>query len=96
MWLFGEGDLKNPFEQAMFYLDEDAKAALTPNQDGVGSTYKPTDRRVVWTKVNKMGNNAVHLFELPKGEHVLSIYNNETPQSAKGAGTTVSHIVAWP
>merc|ERR1711871_397278 len=97
IWVFGEGDAKNPLEQAIFFIDYNAKAAITPDPIRNGTIYTPTPNRARWTKITKMGNNAVHLYELPKGELILSIANDEQPgKSAKNAATMVSHIIMWP
>ena len=57
--------------------------------------YTPTSTRIIWTKVNKMGNEGVHLFDLPRGEHIVSILNNHTKKSKKDSACGLSHVIMW-
>ena len=94
IWIFAEAIDKTPFEHAAFFLDINATAALIKNAQNETS-YIPSSNRIMWTKVNKMGNEGVHLFDLPNGEHILSILNNYTMNSKKGFTCGLSHVLMW-
>ena len=94
IWIFAEAIVKAPFEQAVFFLDMNATTALTRSVKNE-TFYTPTSTRIIWTKVNKMGNEGVHLFDLPRGEHIVSILNNHTKKSKKDSACGLSHVIMW-
>lgn len=96
IWVFGEYCGGKSMEQAVFYLDENASAAVQPNGFHNGTIYIPTPHRVQWTKLTKMGSEGMHLYDLPKGKHVVSILNNHTAASSKDAQSGLTHIIMWP
>jgi len=96
VWLYCEYCGGNPFGQAVFLLDVNAAANVLPNMYNNGTIYAPSAERLVWTKVTKMGNDGMHLIDLPKGKHVLSILNNHTNSSPKNANSGLTQIILWP
>jgi hypothetical protein len=78
VWIFG--DLKN----SVVYLDPNAAANLQKKTDGSGYIYTPTANRLIWTK-KTVDHDDIHLTDLPKGEHVVSIQ--------KGV---LTHVITWP
>ena len=77
IWVFGEGDAKNPLEQAIFFIDYNAKAAITPDPIRNGTIYTPTPNRAVSLQLSF--SSQMTLFpHLLKNIITRSLYSSST------------------
>jgi hypothetical protein len=85
VWLCGA--IPKSLRDAEFFLDVDVLI-----YDSI--VYEPSENRINWKKF-KFGKtmNCLALYDLPKGEHVLSISaKKDTPN----AELSVTHVIFWP
>ena len=78
IWLYGK------MKSATIYLD--ANITVPHNNDqGNSSYYIPSPNRVIWNSTALVGQNGLHVKELPAGTHVLGIRH-----------ATLTHVITFP
>eukprot|EP01033_Poteriospumella_lacustris_P007520 gene7520-5406_t len=80
LWICGNG--KTALASAEFFLDTNVKL---PSKKAL---YQPSEQRQAWSKIHDHAD-CRELYELPKGEHVLSVKNKG------GQLLSVTHVVTW-
>lgn len=80
IWLCGQRG--HSLANAKFFLDPNV--LITSKE-----SYKPSDRRLEWTKKRYVGFECKELGDIPQGTHVVSISNGGDK------GIEISHLVKW-
>lgn len=80
IWLCGQ--IKEALLHAKFFLDPN----VTTAEKG---KYTPSANRVEWTKKRYVKNECKELYEVPEGEHVISIINGGEKN------LELSHLLTW-
>ena len=57
--------------------------------------YVPQKDRILWEKKKYVGNECKAILDLPRGNHILSIYPSQHANHTAHV-TKISHVIMWP